>query len=133
VLSNTAIDQRITAWECRHVSVTRWQQDVELQALRAVFSADSALYSHLLQGVLARLDTAYQAFFRRVANGEQPGSPRFQGRNCWHSFTYKECGNGARLDNDSLVLATIGRLAVCWSRPIEGTSQTIPVSKEADG
>src|SRR5262249_23001842 len=41
--------------------------------------------------------------------------------------------NGARLANGSLVLAKIGRSAVRWSRPIEGTIKTVTVSEEADG
>ena len=32
-----------------------------------------------------------------------------------------------------MVLATIGRIAVRWSRPIEGTPKTVTVSREADG
>jgi putative transposase len=83
--------------------------------------------------VLARLDTTYQAFFRRLASGEQPGFPRFQGSNRYHSFTFKEYGNGARLDNGHLVLSKIGRIAVRWSRPIEGTIKTVTVLREADG
>jgi putative transposase len=83
--------------------------------------------------VLARLDTTYQAFFRRLANGEKPGFPRFHGRDRSHSFTYKAYGNGARLDNGCLILSKIGRIAVRWSRPIEGTPKTVTISKEADG
>jgi putative transposase len=37
------------------------------------------------------------------------------------------------LDNGRLVLAQIGRVAVRWSRPIEGTSKTVTICKEADG
>ncbi len=117
-LYNTALVQRSTAWRRCHVSVTRSQQEAELKAIRAAFPAYAALHSHVLQDVLARLDTTYQAFFRRVATGEKPGFPRFQGRTRWHSFTYKEYGNGARLDNGCLVLSKIGRVAVRWSRPI---------------
>ena len=48
--------------------------------------------------------------------------------------TYKEYGNGARLDNGHLVLSKIGRIAVHWSRrPIQGTIKTVTISKEADG
>jgi putative transposase len=86
-----------------------------------------------LQDVLARLDKTYQAFFRRVKGGQTPGFPRFQGRNRYHSFTYKEYGNGARLDNGFLVLSKLGRVAVRWSRPLEGTPKTVTISKEADG
>ncbi len=83
--------------------------------------------------VLARLDTTYHAFFRRVQAGEKPGYPRFKGRHRYRSFTFKEYGNGARLDNGALVLSKIGRISVHWSRPIEGTPKTITVSREADG
>jgi putative transposase len=83
--------------------------------------------------VLARLDRTYQAFFRRLAAGEQPGFPRFHGRDRYHSFTYKEYGNDARLDNRYLVLSKIGRIAVRWSRPVQGSIKTVTISKEADG
>ena len=132
-LYNTALEQRITAWERRHVSVTRFQQEAELKEIRAAFPGYAALHSHVLQDVLARLDRTYQAFFRRVVNGEKPGFPRFQGRTRWHSFTYKEYGNGARLDNGYLVLSKIGRIAVRWSRPVEGSIKTVTLSREADG
>jgi putative transposase len=132
-LYNTALEQRITAWQRRYVSITRYQQEAELKAIRAAFPEDAAIHSHLLQEVLARLDKAYQAFFRRVQNGEKPGFPRFQARTRYHSFTYKAYGNGATLDNGSLVLAKIGRIAVRWSRPVEGTVKTVTISREADG
>src|SRR5512146_2093766 len=96
-LYNTALEQRITAWTRCHISLTRYQQEAELKELRAALPEYAALHSHVLQDVLARLDKTYQAFFRRVANGEKPGFPRFQGSNRYHSFTYKEHGNGARL------------------------------------
>jgi putative transposase len=132
-LYNTALEQRITAWQRCHVCITRSQQEAELKAIREEFPEYAAIHSHVLQDVLARLDTTYHAFFRRVQAGEKPGFPRFQGHNRYHSFTYKEYGNGARLDNGSLVLSKIGRIAVRWSRPIQGTIKTVTVSKEADG
>jgi putative transposase len=132
-LYNVALEQRITAWERCHVSVTRYQQEAELKAIRAELPEYAALHSHVLQDVLARLDRTYQAFFQRVANGEKPGFPRFHGKDRYHSFTYKEYGNGARLDNGYLVLSKIGRIAVRWSRPIQGAIKTATISKEADG
>jgi putative transposase len=91
------------------------------------------VHSLVLQDVLVRLDRAYQAFFRRVQAGEKAGFPRFQGHNRSHSFTYKQYGNGARLDTDFLVLSKIGRVAVRWSRPLDGTPKTVTISHEADG
>jgi putative transposase len=76
---------------------------------------------------------AFQAFFRRLREGQTPGYPRFQGAARYNSFTYKQFGNGATLDNGCLVLPKIGRIAVRWSRPMEGTPKTVTVSREADG
>jgi putative transposase len=132
-LYNAALEQRITAWQSRRVSLSRYDQEAELKNLRADFPEYAAIHSHVLQDVLARLDKTYQAFFRRVQRGENAGFPRFKGRNRYHSFTYKEYGNGARLDNGVLVLSNIGRISVHWSRPIEGTPKTITICKEADG
>jgi putative transposase len=125
--------QCIFLWKQRGVSISRYQQEAELKALRAELPEYAAIHAHILQDVLARLEKTYQAFFRRVASGEKPGFPRFHGTNRYHSFTYKEYGNGARLNNGSLVLSRIGRIAVRWSRPIAGTIKTVTISKEADG
>jgi putative transposase len=132
-LYNTALEERIALWRQRGISVHRSQQEAELKDLRAELPEYAAIHSHVLQDVLARLDKTYQAFFRRLMNGEKPGFPRFQGRNRYHSFTYKDYGNGARLDNGYLVLSKIGRVAVRWSRPLEGTPKTVTISHEADG
>jgi putative transposase len=132
-LYNTALEQRIFLWKQRGVSQTRFAQEAELKDLRAEMPEYAAIHSHVLQDVLARLDRTYQAFFRRVQAGQPPGFPRFQGRNRYHSFTYKEYGNGARLDNGFLVLAKIGRVAMRWSRPLAGTPKTVTIAREADG
>src|SRR6516165_1957142 len=132
-LYNTALEQRITAHQRRRISVSRFQQEAELKAIRAEFPEYAAIHSHVLQDVLARLDKTYQAFFQRKQAGKKAGFPRFQGRERYHSFTYKEYGNGARLENGHLVLSKIGRLAVRWSRPIQGTIKTVTISKAADG
>jgi len=91
--------------------------------------------AQVLQDVVLRVDHAFQAFFRRIKNGETPGYPRFHGRDRYNSLTYPPVRDhgGARLDNGFLVLSKIGRIAVRWSRPIEGTPKTLTLSKEADG
>ncbi len=132
-LYNTALEQRITAYRRCGVTLTCYQQQAELPDLKAAFPEYGDIHSQVLQDVLARLDRAYQAFFRRLKVGQTPGFPRYQGRHRYHSFTYKQYGNGARLDNGFLVLSKIGRVAVRWSRPLEGTPKTVTISKEADG
>ncbi len=133
MLYNTALEERITAYRRCGVTLSRSQQEAELEDIRAAFPVYAAIHPQVLQDVLARLDKTYQAFFRRMKAGQTPGFPRFQGRRRYHSCTYKEFGNGATLDNGFLVLSKIGRIAVRWSRPIEGTPKTATLSHEADG
>jgi len=132
-LYNTALEQRITAYRRSEVTLTCYQQQAELPDLKAALPEYAAIHSQVLQDVLARLDKTYQAFFRRLKAGQTPGFPRFQGRNRYHSFTYKQYGNGARLDNGFLILSKIGRIGVRWSRRLEGTPKTVTLSREADG
>ena len=75
----------------------------------------------------------FSAVSRAGRAERREGFPRFKGRNRYRSFAFKEYGNGARLDNGSLVLSKIGRIAVHWSRPIEGTPKTVTILREADG
>jgi putative transposase len=75
-LYNTALEQRITAWQHVRVSLSCYQQEAELKDLRAAMPEYAAMHSHVLQDVLARLDKTYQAFFRRVQAGEKAGFPR---------------------------------------------------------
>jgi putative transposase len=56
-LDNSALEQRSsTLWKQRGVSLTRYRQEAELQALRTAMPDYAALHSHVLQDVLARLD-----------------------------------------------------------------------------
>src|SRR5215472_1195690 len=132
-LYNAALQERRDAWHKCGVSITCAHQSAELPAIKEVRPEYHDIHSQVLQDVLPRLDRAFQAFFRRVKNGEQPGYPRFQGASRYNSFTYMQFGNGATLDNGFLVLSNIGRIAVRWSRPVEGTPKTVTVSHEADG
>src|SRR5215831_5708492 len=132
-LYNAGLQERRDAWQKCGVSITVASQSAELPAIKHVRPEYQDIHSQVLQDVLTHLDRAFAAFFRRVQAGEKPGYPRFHGANRYHSFTYKQFGNGATLDNGFLVLSKIGRVAVRWSRPLEGTPKTVTVSREADG
>lgn len=78
-LYNTALEQRITLWKQRGVSLCAYTQSAELPDLRATLPDYAAIHSQVLQDVLARLEKTYQAFFRRVKTGQTPGFPPFRG------------------------------------------------------
>jgi putative transposase len=132
---NAAFGERREAWRMRGISVTYYQQQAELPGIKAALPEYCEVNAQVLQDVVQRVDRAFQAFFRRVGSGETPGYPRFHGHNRYNSFTYPQVGEhgGARVDNGFLFLSKIGRIAVRWSRPIEGTIKTVTISREADG
>ncbi len=93
----------------------------------------------MLQDVLRRLNKAFDNFFRRCKNGENPGYPRFQGRNRYDSFTYPD-GAGWKLTveeqgkklHETLSLTKIGRALVTLHRPLEGKIKTVTIKREVD-
>jgi putative transposase len=117
----------------RGISVTYYQQKAELPEIKAALPEYTAVHSQVLQDVVLRVDRAFQACFQRIREGKTPGYPRFHGRDRFNSFTYPQFANGAQLDNGFLVLSKIGRIALRWSRPLEGVPKTVTVSREADG
>jgi putative transposase len=132
---NAAIGERREAWRMRGISVSYYQQKAELPGIKESMLEYTEINAQVLQDVVLRVDHTFQAFFRRLKSGETPGYPRFQGRDRYYSFTYPQVGEhgGARLDNGFLVLSKIGRIAVRWSRPLEGTPKTVTIRREPDG
>jgi putative transposase len=132
-LYNAALEERREAWRKCQVSVNYYQQKQELPAIKAVRPEYHEIHAHVLQDVIRRIDKTFQAFFRRVKNGEKPGYPRFKGRNRYHSLTYPEYGNGVTLDGGILWLSKIGRIPIHLHRPLEGIPKTVTIAREADG
>jgi putative transposase len=132
---NAAIGERREAWRLRGVSITYYQQKAELPGIKEAMPEYAEVNAQVLQDVVLRVDRAFQAYFRRLKSGEKSGYPRFRGKGRYNSFTYPQFGDhgGAHLDNGFLVLAKLGRIAVRWSRPLEGTPKTVTISREADG
>jgi putative transposase len=132
-LYNAALEERKTAWERRRVSVNYYQQKAELPDLKRVCPEFAEVHAHVLQDAILRLDRAFQAYFRRVKNGETPGYPRFQGKARYNSFTFPEYGNGVVLDGGLLSLSKIGRIRIQLHRPLDGIPKTVTISREVDG
>ena len=133
MLYNTALEQRITAYRRCGVSLT------SLSAARRVARPESGIpgvWGNPLAGLARRVDASRQDVSSVLSPGASwagAGLPALSGAHRYHSFTYKQYGNGARLDNGFLVLSKIGRVALRWSRPLEGAPKTVTISREADG
>jgi putative transposase len=134
-LYNAGLEERKVAWEKRRISVNFAIQSAQLPGIKQARPEYRDINAQVLQDVLHRVDRAFQAFFRRVNAGEQPGYPRFQGKDRYDSFTYPQVGEhgGAVLDGSILTLSKIGRIPIRLHRPLQGIPKTVTVSKEADG
>jgi putative transposase len=131
-LYNAAVSERREAWRRRGVSLGYYDQKAELPALKRALPEFASVHSQVLQDVILRVERTFSVYFGRVRSGEKSGYPRFQGEGRYRSFTFPQYGNGVHLDNGFIVLSKIGRVAVRWSRPLEGTPKTLTISREAD-
>src|SRR6266571_1223998 len=126
------LSERRDAYRYAGKSVSYSDQQNELPEIkREIREEYQDIAAHVLQDVLRRLEKAFQAFFRRLANGEKPGYPRFKGRDRYDSFTYPD-GAGWKFDGKSLHLSKIGSAQVKLHRPLEGQIKTITIKREVD-
>jgi len=131
-LYNTALEQRIAIYKQNKGSISCYSQINQLPDLKAYFSEYREVGSQVLQGVIERLDKAYQNFFRRVKNGNgKAGFPRFKGRDRYDSFTLKQVG--WKLEGKYLSIRNVGRFKLKLSRLIAGDIKTVTIRREATG
>ncbi len=131
-LYNAALSERKDAYTYAGKSITYYDQQNDLPEIKAEIREEyQDIAAHVLQDVLRRLDKAFQNFFRRCKNGENPGYPRFQGRNRYDSFTYPD-GAGWKFDGQYLHLTKIGKAKVKLHRPVEGKIKTVTMKLEVD-
>ncbi len=80
VLYNAALQERRDAYRIQRVSISRIDQMKQLTLVRQDMPEWAGLDVNIGRGVLCRVDRAFQAFFKRVSNGQKPGFPRFRSR-----------------------------------------------------
>lgn len=133
-LYNATLSQRQIAYADGH-PVSRFDQEKQLSELRVNDPQFGAIYCHVLQDVVRRVDLAFQAFFRRCKAGLTPGYPRFRGRDRYDSFTFKQPGNGCvRFEARKVFLSKVcDGIRIFLHRPILGKMQTVTVMRKASG
>ena len=132
-LYNHLLEQRKTAWEERHESLSYVEQANTLPALKVERPSLATVHSQVLQNVAVRVDLAFKAFFRRVKAGETPGYPRFRGEDRYDSFCYPQAPSGCKLNGDRLTLSGIGTVKVVLHRDREGKPKTCCVRRSPTG
>jgi putative transposase len=136
-LYNAALEERREAWRMARRQVTFYSQDAQLKEIRAEDPERFARWSYNCErAAIRRLDHAFQAFFRRVKNGEKPGYPRFKRYGWWDSIEWPD-NNGARRDSVAhptitrVYLKGIGHARVHQHRVVKGRVKTITAKRES--
>lgn len=134
-LYNAALQERREAYKKAGKTVGFYEQKRSLPEIRADLREYKGVHSQVLQNVIERVDLAFQGFFRRVKNGENPGYPRFKGKGRYDSFTFPQAGTtGVKLQGvgKRVLLFGIGSVKVKLHRPLEGKLKTATVKREGE-
>jgi len=75
------------------------------------------------------VDHAYQAFFRRLRAGQNPGYPRFRNRHRFDSIIFPVYDNGVRIKDDRLYVQNAGSIKVKWHRPVGGMPKSVTLRR----
>jgi putative transposase len=128
-LYNAALQERRDAYRMVGKSINYYDQANQLPEIKDIREEYRDIYSQVLQDVLRRVKKAFDSFFRRCKNGEEPGYPRFQGYNRYDSFTFPQSGFSLTHDN-RVCLSKIGSIKVKLHRPVEGEIKTCTIKRE---
>ncbi|MGW1271102.1 RNA-guided endonuclease InsQ/TnpB family protein [Streptomyces sp. NPDC002491] len=139
-LYDAALQERRDAY--RHVSKTSVRygdQSAQLKEIRAFDPERQGRWSFSSQqATLRRLDKAFQAFFKRVKDGQTPGYPRFKGVGHFDTVAFPKDGDGCRWDSTPhdrqtrVRLQGVGHVRVHRHRPVQGRVKTISVKREGN-
>lgn len=138
-LYNAALQERQDAWRLARKSVGYVEQCRSLTTVRRENPEYLGVNAQSLQVTLKRLDLAFQAFFRRVKAGEEPGYPRFKGRERFPGFGFKSHGDGFRFTpgtgwcHGRLRLSGIGEMPARGEARTPGRVVSCDVQRKADG
>jgi putative transposase len=130
-LYNAALQERRDAYKLAGISISYQDQQNQLPAIKQSREDLKAVHSQVAQDALKRLDKAFDAFFRRLNNGDNPGYPRFRSCSRYDSFTYSQ--TGFEIKDGRLVLSKIGDIKIKQHRPLQGRVKTCTIKRTATG
>ena len=130
---NWALEDRRDLYQYGKCSTSFYDQCKWLVELKKERPWLCDVHVHILQTALKRVDLAFQAFFRRIREGQKPGYPRFKGKNYFKSFSFKENENGFKLERKRLSISKVGRVRIRRHREIEGKIKSCTIKRLADG
>ncbi len=132
-LYNHLLEKRKQAYEQEGQTLSCYQQQATYVLLKEQRPSLSTVYSQVLQNVAVRLDLAMKAFFRRVrAHAEEPGFPRFKGKDRYDSITYPQFGFTLDVQG-KLFTSGIGHIKIVLHRKMRGEIKTLTIHRSRTG
>lgn len=128
---NAGLAERRDAWQKNHISINYYTQANQIKEVRDTNPEYALLSYSATQDMLCRLDKAFKAFFRRLKQGEdEPGYPRFKGRNRFDSITFPAYGDGIKLRDNRLYILNVGEVKIKMHRVLEGEIKTVTIKRQ---
>ena len=87
-----------------------------------------ALHSQVKQNIPKRISEAFNSFFRRVKNKEEPGFPKFKKRVFYSSITFPQYKS--KIKENKVDISKVGKIELVEHRPLEGKMKTLTIKKE---
>lgn len=120
------------------ISIGYSHQCAELPACKEVRPELAEVNSQVLQDVLKRVDRAFDGFFRRVKEGQQPGYPRFRSSLRYQSLAFKQYQNSfdvctGKKREGILILSKLGHIKMVMHQPLSGIPKTATVKRTPTG
>lgn len=133
-LYNHMLEHRRNAWGWYGVPLFYNEQQNTLPYLKTIRPTLRLVQSQVLQNVVKRVDLAFKAFFRRLKEGaEDPGYPRFKGKDRYDSLMFPQNNVGFSLQGNVLKLFGVGKVSVLTHRSLEGKIKTCTIKRTSTG
>lgn len=134
-LYNACLQERRDAWQKQGVSVTAYDQQHALAAVRGVRPEFAAVPIVVQRGAVHRLDRAFAAFFRRCKSGDKPGYPRFRGQGRFDSILIDDLKGKTPIvaGGKRIKIPLLGKVKFKQHRPLEGTPKAMRLKLDGDG
>jgi putative transposase len=130
---NAALAERISCYQVTGKTLRYAEQARHLTEARSLPEVKSHLRM-IQEDALKRLESAFDGFYRRLRNGENPGFPRFRGKDRYHTFSQQyEKERACPIKGDKLTVPGVGTCRMRLSRPIEGRCKRLRITRRADG
>ena len=127
---NETLAMRKNAFEQEGESISYFESKRMLPIWKESKPELRSVHSQVLQDVVLRVNLAFGAFFRRVKAGEEdPGYPRFKGKNRYDSISYPQ--SGFSIDGNMIWLSKIGDIKFKLHRPIDCVFKRLTIRRSS--